>query len=135
MYFTPTLDLPGYIEHWARGHTFSQSFCRPFKGVCLPAATAFDVLIVMGGPQSPLAIEDAPYLSREIDLVSQALCLDVPVLGFCLGAQLIAEALVCALRAAQARRSASFPSTSHRKAAGILCYRAFRPDLQWPTGT
>jgi GMP synthase (glutamine-hydrolysing) len=84
-------ERPGYIEHWARGRTFSQAYCRPFAGERLPAATAFDVLIVMGGPQSPLALEDAPYLSQEIDLISQALRRDVPVLGFCLGAQLLAE--------------------------------------------
>lgn len=84
---------PGFIEHWAREHSFSQSICRPFGGEHLPAATGFDLLIVMGGPQSPLALQEAPYLAQEIELITQALRRDVPVLGFCLGSQLLAEAL------------------------------------------
>lgn len=47
----------------------------------------------MGGPQSPLSIEDAPYLSDEIDLIKQAINQDKLIMGFCLGAQLIGEAL------------------------------------------
>ena len=51
------------------------------------------MLIVMGGPQSPLNIADAPYLIAEIELIKVALLQDKLVLGFCLGAQLIGEAL------------------------------------------
>jgi GMP synthase (glutamine-hydrolysing) len=51
------------------------------------------MLIVMGGPQSPLAISAAPYLADEVSLVRQALQKNIHVLGFCLGAQLIGEAL------------------------------------------
>jgi hypothetical protein len=61
-------ERPGYIEHWARGRTFSQAYCRPFAGERLPAATTFDVLIVMGGPQSPLALEDASERNCAADL-------------------------------------------------------------------
>lgn len=48
-------------------------------------------LIVMGGPQS--ANDSSPALSVELGLIAQAIRAGVPVLGICLGAQLIAKAL------------------------------------------
>jgi len=48
-------------------------------------------LIVMGGPQS--ANDPLPSLDAEIRLISQAIQTGIPVLGICLGSQLIAKAL------------------------------------------
>jgi GMP synthase-like glutamine amidotransferase len=48
-------------------------------------------LIFMGGPMS--ANDDLPYLRAELDLIEQAATAGTPVLGVCLGAQLIAKAL------------------------------------------
>ena len=48
-------------------------------------------LIVMGGPQS--ANDPLPALHRELELIGQAIQAGVPVLGICLGSQLIAKAL------------------------------------------
>jgi len=48
-------------------------------------------LIVMGGPMS--ANDDSlPFIGREIHLLQQAIAQDFPVLGICLGAQLLAKA-------------------------------------------
>jgi GMP synthase (glutamine-hydrolysing) len=47
-----------------------------------------DLLVVMGGPMSVADVAD-----REVDLVSTCLANDRPVLGICLGAQLMALAL------------------------------------------
>ena len=61
-----------------------------------PGATAPDItqaagLIFMGGPMS--ANDDLPWLRQELQLISQAVDRRQPVLGVCLGAQLIAKAL------------------------------------------
>jgi GMP synthase-like glutamine amidotransferase len=48
-------------------------------------------LIVMGGPQS--ANDPLPGLAAEIELISRAMEARLPVLGICLGAQLLAKAL------------------------------------------
>jgi len=45
----------------------------------------------MGGPMS--ANDDLPWISPVLSLISQAVALDIPVLGHCLGGQLIARAL------------------------------------------
>src|SRR6266480_494159 len=48
-------------------------------------------LIFMGGPMS--ANDDLPYIRQELDLIGEAASLGNPILGVCLGAQLIAKAL------------------------------------------
>ena len=50
-----------------------------------------EALIFMGGPMS--ANDDLPYLRREIQFIQDAVERGRPVLGVCLGAQLIAKAL------------------------------------------
>jgi GMP synthase-like glutamine amidotransferase len=48
-------------------------------------------LIFLGGQMS--ANDDLPYIRTELDLIRQAVSLGKPLLGVCLGAQLIAKAL------------------------------------------
>jgi GMP synthase-like glutamine amidotransferase len=56
-----------------------------------PLATSHGGLVVMGGPMS--ANDDLPWISHEIDAIRDAVGRGIPVLGICLGAQLIARAL------------------------------------------
>lgn len=84
-------ELPGAIESWAALKGFSQSYVSPYLGEPIPPTSSFDLLIAMGGPQSPL--DPDPYLKDEIALIREALKANIPVLGFCLGAQLLGEAL------------------------------------------
>jgi len=86
-------ETPGIIEEWAEQRGFYFSICKPYKGEDCLTHDPFDVLIVMGGPQSPLEIEKDPYLKDEIKLIAHAIHDNKIVLGFCLGAQLIGEAL------------------------------------------
>lgn len=53
----------------------------------------YDGLIVLGGPMGVYESDQHPHLRREIVLVKQAIAEGKPVLGICLGAQLIAHAL------------------------------------------
>jgi GMP synthase (glutamine-hydrolysing) len=50
-------------------------------------------LVVLGGPMSVNDAGRYPHLVEEMDAVRQAIAVDMPVLGICLGAQLIAAAL------------------------------------------
>jgi GMP synthase-like glutamine amidotransferase len=61
------------------------------KGAVVPDITRASGLIFMGGPMS--ANDDLPWLHQELQLISQAVERRQPVLGVCLGAQLIAKAL------------------------------------------
>lgn len=49
--------------------------------------------IILGGPIGVYETEDYPFLQKEIDLLKVRLEKNLPTLGICLGAQLIAHAL------------------------------------------
>jgi GMP synthase (glutamine-hydrolysing) len=90
-------ESPGSIEHWAadRGHAVSWS--RLFQGEPLPAsADGIDLLVVMGGPQSPdtTTAECPRFDSRaEQALLARCAAAGAAVVGVCLGAQLLGESL------------------------------------------
>jgi GMP synthase-like glutamine amidotransferase len=62
-----------------------------YQEAARPDLARADALIFMGGPMS--ANDDLPYIREELDIIRQAAAQHMPVLGVCLGAQLIASAL------------------------------------------
>jgi len=58
-----------------------------------PDITSYDGLVVLGGPMNCDEFDRYPHLATEIELIRQAIDKNKPVLGICLGAQLIARAL------------------------------------------
>ncbi len=56
-------------------------------------AAEADLLIVLGAPIGAFDDERYPFLTSEVRLIEQRLALDRPLLGICLGAQLMARAL------------------------------------------
>lgn len=83
----------GSLSRWAatRGHRLD--YTRLFAGDLPPDPSAYDMLIVMGGPMG--ANDDAilPWMLPEKRALSAALDAGRPVLGICLGAQLLASVL------------------------------------------
>lgn len=53
----------------------------------------YDGLIVLGGPMNVDHVETYPHLLHEIEVIRGALNREIPTLGICLGAQLLAAAL------------------------------------------
>ncbi len=74
-----------------RGDTVSLT--RLWAGEPLPAPSAFDALIVMGGPMNIYEYERHPWLPAEKACIRQAIEAGRRVLGICLGSQLIADVL------------------------------------------
>jgi GMP synthase (glutamine-hydrolysing) len=88
-----SFEKPGSIAAWAVKQNHEIHEIKPYIGETVPLIDAYDMLVVMGGPQSPIEIEKSPYLKDEIELIKQALKQNKKIVGVCLGAQLIAEAL------------------------------------------
>lgn len=65
-----------------------------FRGTPVPERfDGFSGIIVMGGPMGVHEVDRYPFLLQEQNLIQQAIQTGHPVLGICLGAQLIAAAL------------------------------------------
>jgi len=75
---------------------------RVFEGEPVPPDIApHDALVVMGGPMGVYEADRYPHLANEIELIHRAVESDVPVLGVCLGSQLLAAALGSRVRPAR----------------------------------
>jgi len=64
-----------------------------YKNAALPEPGAVAAALVMGGPMNVYEEKRYPFLTSEIELIRTLVSTDVPVMGVCLGAQLIARAL------------------------------------------
>ena len=58
-----------------------------------PSLEGYDGLIVLGGPMNVDEVGDYPFLETEVGLIREAMYREFPVLGICLGSQLLATAL------------------------------------------
>lgn len=99
---------PGSIEDWclANGHTMSVTPLY-MPAVALPDISVVDLLVVMGGPMSVYDDGIFPWLVSEKMFIRDFLATGKPVLGICLGAQLLA---VC---------------------SGVRVERALHPEIGW----
>lgn len=83
----------GYIADWAREREHHLSATWQHQNDPLPDLSEVDLLIVIGGPMGVGDEHLYPWLSAEKALIRLAIQREIPVLGICLGAQLIADVL------------------------------------------
>lgn len=93
------IEGPGSLTPWLARHTTSLQIIRLYAGEECPAAAAVDLLIVLGGPMSVNDEGEFPWLLAEKAFIRQVIDRQRPVLGICLGSQLIANALGAEVRA------------------------------------
>jgi len=84
---------PGEIESWAHKRFHHVETRHLYRGDALPLWSSFDLLVVMGGEMNIYQYRDWPWLKPERELIEAALAAGKPVIGICLGSQLIADAL------------------------------------------
>lgn len=65
----------------------------PSEDLLAPNLLDADILVILGGPIGAFDDDKYPFIKDEVHLVRQRLASDRPILGICLGAQLIARAL------------------------------------------
>jgi GMP synthase-like glutamine amidotransferase len=91
----------GSIESWIARRKADVSYTRFFESPVLPGPDGLDLIIALGGPMSVNDVAALPWLVGEKRFLREAIDAGVPVLGICLGAQLIANALGARVCSAQ----------------------------------
>lgn len=83
---------PGYLAEYLTRHSLAQRLIRIDSDDPVPSSIdEFSALVFMGGPMS--VNDDLPWIPPVLELIRRAVAADLPVLGHCLGGQLIGKAL------------------------------------------
>ena len=88
---SPT-EGPGYFATYLEARGLPWQLVKLDQGEAVPAGIDdFSGLVFMGGPMS--VNDDLPWIPPVLELIRKAVAADVPVLGHCLGGQLMSKAL------------------------------------------
>jgi len=92
-----SFESPAAIEEWIKKNGHQATYTRFYNFEPLPESPDFiDLLLILGGPQSPATTKaECPHFDgkAEIAFIKKTIDANKKVLGICLGAQLIGEAL------------------------------------------
>ncbi len=83
----------GSIEPWLLAHGHKLTTTRFFESAEAPDLQTIDLLVVMGGPMSVHDADQFPWITLEKQFIRACIDAGKPVLGICLGAQMIANAM------------------------------------------
>ncbi len=83
----------GSIHDWLRTRKAVVTTTAFYAVPVIPSLNEIDALIVLGGPMSVNDEAELPWLREEKRFVCDAITSGMPVLGICLGAQLMATSL------------------------------------------
>ncbi|TAN72110.1 MAG: type 1 glutamine amidotransferase [Gallionella sp.] len=87
-----THEGPGYLAGFLDARQLPWQLIAIDAGDAVPhSASAYAGLVFMGGPMS--VNDDLPWIAPVLALIRDAVARDIPVLGHCLGGQLISKAL------------------------------------------
>jgi len=109
-----SFEAPAAIETWAKSKSCAISFTKLHAGDKIPTNCDFDFLVIMGGPQSPATTTaECPHFDgpKEVAFIKKAIDQKKAVLGVCLGAQMIGEALGARFEHSPNREIGVFPLT------------------------
>jgi len=107
---------PGrFLREAFERHRVEATVCRVYREPLPPDLSFFDAFIILGGGPNVDEEDRYPFLTAEKTAIREMISLDRPVLGFCLGHQLLAEAL--------GAKIGPNPATSVGFIDGFLCRR------------
>jgi GMP synthase (glutamine-hydrolysing) len=114
----------GTIEDALRGFRQSFKYLRTFEGEAVPqSAGNLCGLVIMGGPMGVYEQAKHPFLKNEMKLIESFLKEGKPILGICLGSQLLASALGAEVKKGPCKEIGWHPIHLSANAAGDRVYK------------
>ena len=102
---------PGAILPYLESRNFRIHLVKLYAGDAIPSPANVDFAVLMGGPMSALDEAKYPYLALEKRFCREMFALKKPLLGICLGAQIIANAFGASIRKNPEKEIGWFPVT------------------------
>ncbi len=119
----------GYIENWAKKKGALISVTKIYENPDFPKTESFDFLVIMGGPMSVYEEEKYPWLVEEKKFIEKAIKENKPVLGICLGAQLIANVLGAKVYPGKYKEIGWFPVKLRGEAESAKVFSGFPKEF------
>ena len=107
---------PGNIQPWLIKAGYEISFTHFFSTAVIPAVKDVDFLVIMGGSMSVNDEDKHPWLRKEKLFIREMMAAGKPVLGICLGSQMIASALGAKVYPNPEKEIGWFPVTGLKQA-------------------
>ena len=114
----------GSIEAWLESVRAEVTVTKFFEDPRLPEVDNLDLLVIMGGPMSVNDETGFPWLVAEKEFIRKAIEKDKAVIGICLGAQLIANAMGAGVRPNEEKEIGWFPVAGEASdgADALFCF-------------
>ena len=126
---TPCEGL-GIIADCPEAEGLSAEVVQVYKGEPVPRTVGEATgLIILGGPMGVYEEKRYPFLRQELHLIDQALKEQKPVLGICLGSQLLATALGARVRRGKQREIGWHPVTLTEPASHDQLWKGIKPSF------
>lgn len=88
------IEGPGTLGEFLAKNQVKTDIVNIDKGEKLPKNfNNISAIIILGGPMNVYEVEKYPFLKTEEEFIKRAIEKNIPVLGICLGAQLLAKSL------------------------------------------
>lgn len=121
----------GNIQPWLVQHNTEIHYCRLYANDPLPDVNETDLLIVLGGPMSVNDESHYPWLVAEKAFLAQAIAAEKPIVGICLGAQLIASCQGARIYSNYAKEIGWFDITAVAASGDVLRLPATMHVFHW----
>lgn len=102
---------PGAILPYLESKGYQVHLVKLYAGDPVPSSLDVDFAVLMGGPMSALEEDKYPFMVEEKQLCRELFAADKPVLGVCLGAQIMANAFFAPIRQNPEKEIGFYPVT------------------------
>ncbi|WP_291493740.1 type 1 glutamine amidotransferase [Desulfurella sp.] len=87
------IEHAGLFEEVLRQKNYQISYIDAFKGQLAGNLKNYSLILVLGGYMGAYEEDKFPFLKHEYKVIEEALTLNIPLIGICLGSQMLARVL------------------------------------------